>query len=204
MQLLHEVMRMDRLQQQIAFLVEIDKLKTIIRQSFLTDGSRRENDAEHSWHLAIMALILSEHSNCPNLDILKVVKMLIIHDLVEIDAGDTFAYDEKGYEDKELREREAAKRIFGMLPTDQGNEYYDLWLEFEKRESTESKFANVIDRLQPILQNYYSKGKSWRTHSIHKEQVLKRVEFFKECSEPLWDFVERLINDAAEKNFLLS
>jgi len=194
---------MDRLQKQIAFLVEIDKLKTIIRQSFLTDCSRRENDAEHSWHLAIMAMILSEHADHPTLNILKVIKMLIIHDLVEIDAGDTFAYDETGYQDKETREHEAAKRIFGMLPDDQHSEYYQLWLEFEKKETIESMFANVIDRLQPILQNYYSNGQAWKAHCIRRDQVLKRVEFFKDCSDSLWNFVQQLIDDAVKKEFLL-
>ena len=193
-----------RLQKQMEFIIEIDKLKTIIRQSHIIDCTKKENDAEHSWHIAVMALILSEHANFKNIDILKVIKMLLIHDLVEIDAGDTYAYDEKGHEDKREREEIAAKRIFGLLPKDQGKEYYKLWLEFEDLKTKESRFASALDRIQPILLNYHAQGKSWKEHQVSKQMVIKRNEYTKDGSRKIWRYIEKILEDATEKGYLIN
>ncbi|GAX91195.1 phosphohydrolase [Effusibacillus lacus] len=191
-----------RLARQIEFLMEIDKLKQIFRQSFLTDKTRNENDAEHSWHLAMMAIVLSEYANQPDLDLLRVVKMLLIHDIVEIDAGDTFAYDVKGYEDKEERELQAADRLFNLLPPDQAEEIFALWREFEERKTPESSYANALDRLQPMLQNYFSEGQSWRRHNLTSDRVLERNSSIREGSETLWDFAREMIRSAVDKGYL--
>ncbi|WP_096183052.1 HD domain-containing protein [Effusibacillus lacus] len=182
--------------------MEIDKLKQIFRQSFLTDKTRNENDAEHSWHLAMMAIVLSEYANQPDLDLLRVVKMLLIHDIVEIDAGDTFAYDVKGYEDKEERELQAADRLFNLLPPDQAEEIFALWREFEERKTPESSYANALDRLQPMLQNYFSEGQSWRRHNLTSDRVLERNSSIREGSETLWDFAREMIRSAVDKGYL--
>lgn len=192
---------MDKLKQQISFIVEIDKLKNIYRQSYLTDKSRHENDAEHSWHLAIMAFLLAEHAD-EQVDILKVIKMVLMHDLVEIDAGDTYCYDEKAKQDKREREEECAKRIFKMLPDEQCKEMYELWEEFELMETAEAKYAAALDRLQPVLLNYISEGKSWREHGICIDQVLERNGRIKDSSKKIWEFVEELLHDAVKKGYL--
>lgn len=166
----------ERLMKQMDFIIEVDKLKSIYRQTTLIDKSRHENDAEHSWHLAMMALLLSEYADRDNIDLLKVIKMVIIHDLVEIDAGDTFAYDLDGYKDKEEREKKAANRIFGLLPKDQFEEIYNLWQEFEEAQTDEAKFAVALDRTQPMLHNYYTDGGTWKEHNVTLGQVLKRFE----------------------------
>ncbi len=194
--------RLDRLERQIEFILEIDKLKTIFRQSFLTNGSRHENDAEHSWHLAMMILLLSEHANDQNIDAARAMKMVLIHDIVEIDAGDTFAYDEEGHRDKEERERAAAKRLFGLLPEDQGQELQRLWEEYEEQKTPEARFAGALDRMQPILQNYFCQGRSWKQHQIRREQVVERNQRMREGSETLWRFTEKLIDDAVDKGYL--
>lgn len=194
-------MNIERLQQQIQFIVEVDKLKTVLRLSYLIGGSRRENSGEHSWHLTVLALILAEHAN-EKIDLLRVLKMLIIHDIVEIDAGDTSVYDKAGYLTKAAREIEAADRIFNLLPPDQAAELRALWDEFELRESSEAKFAATLDRLIPILQNYHNKGKSWREHGVTGDMVLKRNEFMKEGSEALWEYTEAFIREAIEKEYM--
>ncbi|NLM10505.1 MAG: HD domain-containing protein [Clostridiaceae bacterium] len=192
---------MDKLKQQISFIVEIDKLKNIFRQSYLTDKSRHENDAEHSWHLAIMAFLLAGHVD-EGIDILKVIKMVLMHDLVEIDAGDTYCYDEKAKQDKREREEKCAERIFKMLPEEQCREMYELWEEFERMETAEAKYAAALDRLQPVLLNYFSEGKSWKEHGICIEQVIERNSGIKNCSPKLWKFVEELLHDAVKKGYL--
>lgn len=194
-------MTSNRLEEQIRFLMEIDKAKSVLRQSVLTDKSRRENDAEHSWHLAVMALILREYANEP-VDLLRVIKMLLIHDIVEIDAGDTFAYDDAAHADKDEREKAAAERIFGMLPPDQGEELRSLWEEFERRETAEARYAAALDRLHPMLQNYYSQGFTWRRHRITKEQAINRNASIQEGSAALWRFARALIDQAEEKGYL--
>lgn len=193
----------ERLNRQMAFIMEIDKLKSVLRQTMLTDKSRNENSGEHSWHLAVMALFLSERANSHSLDVSRVIKMVLIHDLVEIDAGDTFAYDVKGHEDKEEREEAAAARIFGLLPEDQRDELFALWREFEARQTEESKFAAALDRLHPMLHNYYTEGAAWRKHGITSAQVYARNRHIAEGSALLWQFAEKLIRSAVEKGYLL-
>jgi putative hydrolase of HD superfamily len=160
----------ERLTQQIAFIVEIDKLKAIMRRSYLINGERLENTAEHSWHLAMLALILAEHAN-KEVDVLHVLKMVIVHDIVEIDAGDTFLFDTVGALDKAAREQVAADRLFGLLPKDQADELRQLWNEFEAHETAESHFANALDRLIPLLINYGSGGRTWQENGIISSQI---------------------------------
>lgn len=191
----------DRLKKQLEFMLEIDKMKNLYRQTYVLHEDRKENDAEHSWHLAIMAFLLSEYANY-SIDVLKVIKMVLIHDIVEIDAGDTYCYDDKGYTTKAEREETAAQRIFGILPDDQRREFYDLWREFEDSKTNEARFSAVLDRLQPLMLNYTKKGISWQEHGIYKEQVLNRnKEYFKEADE-LADVIKEVINDAAKKGWL--
>ena len=193
---------MERLKQQISFILEIDKLKTIYRQSLITDKSRYENDAEHSWHLAIMAFLLAEHVE-EEVDILKVIKMVLMHDLVEIDAGDTYCYDEKAKLDKREREEKCAKRIFEMLPKEQCQMMYDLWEEFELMETPEAKYAAALDRLQPVLLNYTADGKSWKDHGIFLDQVIERNGRINDSSEKIWKYVEDLLQDAVKQEYLM-
>ena len=176
---------MERLGKQIQFIIEVDKLKNVLRQSWLTDKSRRENSAEHSWHLTVMTLVLAEHANEP-VDVLRVLKMLIIHDIVEVDAGDTMAYDTVGNADKEERERAAAERLFGLLPPDQTAEIQALWAEFEAGETPEARFAVAMDRFQPMLHNYQTQGKSWQHNNITSDRVLTRNRNVADGSETLW------------------
>lgn len=156
-----------RLKKQIAFLIEVDKVKNIFRQTYLADGKRKENDAEHSWHLALAAVLLKEHM-AEDVDLGRVMTMVLIHDLVEIDAGDTYAYDMEGAATKREREVKAAKRIFGILPEDQGIYFRELWDEFEEYETADAKYAHLLDNFQPLLLNDASEGKSWEEHGVHK------------------------------------
>lgn len=190
-----------RLADQVAFLLEIDKLKQVYRQTYLLDASRKENDAEHSWHLAVMALLLQEYT-LQELDLLKVLKMVILHDLVEIDAGDSFCYDDEANCSKAAREERAADRLFSLLPGDQGREFRRLWEEFEVRESPEARYAAALDRLQPLLHNYHTRGKSWREHGVTRDQVLQRNGHIEEGSPALWAYAARLIQDAVDKGYL--
>ena len=182
----------ERLEQQIDFIREIDKAKSIWRQTYISDGTRRENDAEHSWHMAVMAFLLSEHANS-DIDVLKTIKMILIHDIVEIDAGDTYAYDEKAHETKKERECAAADRLFGILPKDQGELLRSLWDEFEANETPEARFAHSLDNLQPILLNDASDGLAWREHGVHSSQIYKRNEITELGSKTLWNYVDGLI-----------
>lgn len=192
----------ERLKKQIDFIVEVDKLKSIYRQTTLIDKSRKENDAEHSWHLSIMALLLSEYADNKDIDLLKVIKMVIVHDLVEIDAGDTFAYDVEGYKDKEERENRAANRIFGLLPKDQFNEIYNLWQEFEIGETNEAKFAGALDRIQPMLHNYYTNGGTWKEHNVKSDQVLRRCEGIFKGSKTLGEFAQDIIDESIKRKYI--
>ena len=191
----------DRLEEQLKFIQEIDKVKGILRQTVILDGSRRENDAEHSWHLATLAMILQEHA-VESVDLIKVIKMLLIHDLVEIDAGDTFAYDEVGALDKAERERKAADRIFYLLPDEQAREIDQLWTEFEARESVEARYAAALDRFQPLMHNYLTEGKAWRKHGIRKAQVMDRNRHIAEGSPALWKVAKRMIDESVERGDL--
>jgi putative hydrolases of HD superfamily len=182
----------DRLQQQIDFIVEMDKLKQIFRQSYLVDQSRRENDAEHSWHLALMALLLAEYAAEP-VNLFRVVKMVILHDLVEVDAGDTCFYDEQGTKDKAEREQKAADRIFSMLPAEQGVDLRAAWEEFEAKQTAEARFAAALDRLEPLLLDTYNKGDGWHKHGMTLEKVLERNRHIAKGSPALWEFAQGLI-----------
>lgn len=183
----------DRLSRQIAFLIEADKLKGIIRRTPLVDSSRQENSAEHSWHLALAALLLREHVPF-EFDLLRALEMLTVHDLVEIDAGDTFAYDAAGQVTKAERERVAAERIFGLLPPDQASRLHALWEEFEAQRTPAARVANAMDRLQPLLQNAYSNGGSWRSHHLTRAQVLQRMAPIETTLPEVWPFVVELID----------
>ena len=195
-------MNNNRLTQQIQFIIEIDKLKNILRQTLLTDESRRENSAEHSWHLAMMAILLSEYAPSKDVDLLRVIKMLLIHDLVEIDAGDTFCYDLQANQNKAAREVQAATRLFGILPEDQGIELQELWQEFEAQQTTEAQFAAALDRLQPLLHNQQTRGGTWRIHGISRDQVLQRMYPVKNGAPALWQLVEKVIEDAVAAGYL--
>jgi putative hydrolase of HD superfamily len=188
-------------QKQMEFLIEIDKLKSIQRKTKLIHEDRLENDAEHSWHLAMMALVLQGHAN-KEINLFKVIKMLLVHDLVEIDAGDTFAYDEQGHTDKAEREQKAAERIFGLLPEEQAKELMELWVEFEERATPEAAFASSLDRLQPIIHNYHNDGASWRQYGITSGQVLKRNAGINEGSTKLWSYTQDIVQQAVDKGIL--
>jgi putative hydrolases of HD superfamily len=185
----------ERLAQQIRFIVEVDKLKEIFRQTLVINSRRPENDAEHSWHLCLIVITLAEHANWPQLDILRVLKMLILHDLVEIDAGDTFAYDTQAMASQHEREVVAADRIFGLLPPDQGREFRVLWDEFEARQTPEAKFAAAVDRFQPMLLNCRTEGAAWRKHGVTRDRVLARNSHIVEGSTALWDFAQKMIEE---------
>ena len=191
-----------RFKSQIEFILEADKLKKILRRTTLLDRSRRENSAEHSWHIALIVLVLSEYAEEDHLDLLQVIKLLLAHDLVEIDAGDTYCYDESGIQDQKEREIGAADRIFKILPEDQARLFRALWDEYEDRKTPESRFANALDRFQPLLHNYFTRGHTWRQQGIQKKQVLSRMQPVDEGSSFLWDYVSNLIDDAVEKGFL--
>ena len=194
-------MNMDRFEKQIAFLKEIDKIKNIFRQTRLLDDSRYENDAEHSWHLALMAFTLAEHANSARIDIGKVVKMVLIHDIVEIDAGDTFLYDAGRQAEKQIKEQKAAHRIFGLLPDDQKSAFLALWEEFEARESPEAKFAAALDRLEPCIQNAATHGHAWQKHGISRQQVEAANKPIADGSERMWDYVRQLIAEVDRQKF---
>lgn len=188
-----------QLVQQLRFLIEADKVKAILRKSKLFDGSRFENDAEHSWSIALMAVLLREHANFPvNLE--KAITMLLIHDIVEIDAGDSFLYSSERA-DAHARERQAAQRIFGMLSPAQRDHFLALWEEFEARESNEAKFASVFDRMEPILQNYVNEGFTWKQNHVTYEMVLAKNGHIADGSQVLWEFVRCVLDDARRKGF---
>ena len=180
---------MDRLQQQFNFLLEIDKEKDIGRQTYLSHGLRKENDAEHSWHMAVMALVMAEHSN-EDIDLLRTVSMILVHDLVEIYAGDTYAYDAEGNADKREREVAAADKLFSFLPDDQRDKFRGLWEEFEKGETAEAKFAASMDRIQPLMLNNASGGRSWKEHDVKASQVYGRNVKTANGSKALWDYAD--------------
>jgi putative hydrolase of HD superfamily len=190
-----------RLKTQINFLLEIDRLKSILRRSILLNGERRENDAEHSWHLALCAIILSEYAK-EKINVLRVIKIVLLHDLVEIDAGDTFLYDEEAKKTQKERELKAAERIFNLLPGDQACEFRQLWEEFEARNTPESRFAAALDRIQPLLLNYNTEGRMWRDHQVRHPDVIKRNRHMGEGSRELWEYAKSLIDDALDKKWL--
>ena len=192
----------NRFIQQMQFIYEIDKVKSILRKTKILDSSKYENDAEHSWHLAMMTLVLGEYANI-EIDQLKVIKMVLMHDIVEIDGGDTIVYDIVASE-KEVEEKACAKRIYGMLPQDMRDEFYDLWCEFEARQTPEAKFAAAIDRAEPILQNYFTNGHSWVEHGIKKSQVLAVNGYkIKEGSEMFWQFIQGILEECEIEGYFV-
>lgn len=188
-----------RLHQQIKFILEIDKLKKVLRQTYVLQEPRRENSAEHSWQLAVMATLLTEYCTAP-VDVQHVIRMVLVHDIVEIDAGDTYCYgDQSGKSD---REEAAAQRLFGLLPHDQAEEMAALWREFEARQTMEARYAAALDRLMPVLLNYHTEGQSWREHGVTKDQVIARNQHIAEAAPELWAFTRNLIEDAVKKGYL--
>lgn len=193
-----------RLQQQIEFILEIDKLKQVMRRTQLLDKSRTENDAEHSWHLAMLAMVLAEYAD-PEVNINRVISMLLIHDLVEIDAGDTFLYDESFTASlKAERELNAAERIYNLLPEDIKLKLMNLWKEFEERKTADAKFAAGLDRLQPLLHNYFTGGGAWAVHNVTAEKVMSKKHLIQEASEVLGKLAEDYISDAVNRGDLKS
>ena len=184
-----------RLKQQIQFIAEVDKLKEIFRQTINTQSRRAENDAEHSWHLCLCVVVLAEHANESSLDVLRVLKMVIIHDLVEIDAGDTFAYDTAAMVGQHEREAIAADRIFGLLPADQAREFRALWDEFEEKQTAEARFAAAVDRFQPMLLNCLTQGSAWSRHAITHDRVVARNRHIADGSTELWRFAEQMLSE---------
>ena len=191
----------ERLKKQLDFLLEIDKEKEIYRQTHILGGKRRENDAEHAWHMAIMAFVLQEYAN-ETVDVLRVMKMVLMHDLVEIYAGDTYAYDEGGKETQRERELAAADRIFGMLPEDQGEEFRSIWDEFEEKKTPEAKFARMLDNYQPLSLNNANQGGDWRAHNVARSQVEKRNEISKEGSQVMVQVITDIIEENVRKGNL--
>lgn len=196
-----DIMTTEILLKQIDFIKEIDKIKYIQRRTKLFNSDRRENDAEHSWHLAMMAIVLSEHSDY-EIDLLKVIKMVLIHDIVEIDAGDTFIYDQNKNHENTEEELKSAKRIFGILPKEQAEEFIRIWTEFEEGKSNEAKFARTMDRLEPLLQNVSNDGGTWKEFGVKYQTVYDKKKVIKNGSTELWKFAKNLINDSVEKGVL--
>jgi putative hydrolase of HD superfamily len=190
-----------RLEKQLNFIIEIDKVKKIIRKSKLFDGTRFENDAEHSWTICIMAILLKEYSNF-HINIERVIVMLLIHDIVEIDAGDTFLYSSER-NNVQNNEKKAAERIFGLLDNDQKDYFLNIWNEFEEKETNEAKFAAIFDRLEPLLQNYITEGYTWKKYNITHEMVIENNKHIEKGSKEIWEFVLKLLDKAVEKGYLL-
>jgi putative hydrolases of HD superfamily len=193
----------DRFKRQVEFLLEIDRLKLILRRTILLDRSRRENSVEHSWHIALSASIFSEYAAGDGIDLCRVIRMLLVHDLVEIDAGDTYCYDEQAKVDQCQRECQAARRIFGLLPADQAAAFRALWDEFEEGETPEGRYARAMDRFQAFLHNYFTQGRVWRQHGIRRHQVIQRMQPVESGAPRLWEYVQTLMDDAVQKGFLL-
>lgn len=193
-----------RLRKQFDFIEEIDKEKLIGRQTYISDGIRKENDAEHAWHMAIMTVLLSEYAN-ETIDVLKTMTMLLIHDIVEIDAGDTYAYDEEGKKTQRKREEAAAERIFGLLPDDQEEKFMSIWEEFEEGVTPEAKFAHTMDHIQPLMLNAKTDGKSWVEHGVALSSILRRNENTKEGSKELWEYAKNnFIRPNVEKGRIIN
>ncbi|WP_318347556.1 HD domain-containing protein [Aquipluma nitroreducens] len=195
-------MQTEYLLKQISFIKEIDKLKYIQRKTKLFNSDRPENDAEHSWHLAMMTIVLAEHSDNP-IDVLKVLKMVLIHDIVEIDAGDTFIYDSTKSHTNTDEELIGAKRIFGLLPTEQAEEFIAIWKEFEESVTDEAKFAKSMDRFEPLLQNTSNNGGTWREFNVPYQKVYDKKKVIKDGSTTIWNYAENLINESVDRGILI-
>lgn len=191
----------ERMDQQLKFTAEIDKMTSVLRRTMLIDKSRRENDAEHSWHIAVMAMLFSEYAKDP-VDIGRVVQMCVVHDLIEIIAGDTFVYDANANEDKEAREQLAADKLFAMLPDDQGKMIRSLWDEFDAMETADSKYAACMDRLQPFYHNTLTDGHTWVEGNANREVVEKRMAIVKEFMPDVYQWMDKNMDSAIEKGWL--
>ncbi|ASM97358.1 HD domain-containing protein [Vibrio vulnificus] len=193
---------MERLNKQLALLMELDKLKSVLRRTRVKSADKRlENSAEHSWHVALMALLMEEHAN-ESVNICRVVKMLLLHDVVEIDAGDTFVYDAVASKQQAEKELAAAQRLFGMLPADQGEELLQLWLEFEAAQTADAKFGKALDRIIPMLLNYHNQGQSWQEHGVTRQQALTVNQKIDLGSHVLWDKAQEIIEQATQNGWL--
>jgi putative hydrolases of HD superfamily len=191
-----------RLERQLAFIQELDRLKGVLRQTRVLDGARQENSAEHSWHLALCAMVLADHAPAGT-DLLRVLRMVLVHAVVEIESGDAFAYDAAANEGKEEREQRAAERIFGLLPGDVGDELRALWMEFERGDTPDARFAVALDRFQPLLLNFNGQGGSWKYHAVTHDRVLVRMAPIQEGAPGLWPLVLRLLDEAVARGYLL-
>lgn len=195
-------MDVNRLEQQMRFLVEVDKMKSVYRRTILIDKTRRESDAEHSWHFALMAMLLAEYADPEKVDCARVIRMALVHDLIEIYAGDTFAYDVQGNQDKRQRETEAADKLFALLPEDQAAEIRALWEEFDAMETPDALYAAAIDRLQPFLNNYLTQGHTWGLGGVKSAQVYERMDPIRVALPEVWPFVDKMIQESIEKGYL--
>ena len=195
-------MDVNRLEQQMRFLVEVDKMKSVYRRTILIDKTRRESDAEHSWHFALMAMLLAEYADPEKVDCARVIRMALVHDLIEIYAGDTFAYDVQGNQDKRQRETEAADKLFALLPEDQAAEIRALWEEFDAMETPDAQYAAAIDRLQPFLNNYLPQGHTWGLGGVKSAQVYERMDPIRVALPEVWPFVDKMIQESIEKGYL--
>ena len=192
----------ERLARQLDFIAEIDEAKKIVRNTVLMDASRKETDAEHSWHMAVAALVLKEYMNDPDVDMGKVVTMALIHDIVEIDAGDVYAYGNADREEQAEKEKLAAERIFGILPDEQGLEFLDIWHEFERGETPEAKSAQALDSFMPMYHNYRTRGVQWKRRNVTRENVLSRNRKIEQASKQLWEYIVMITDDAVKKGYL--
>lgn len=195
-------MDVNRLEQQMRFLVEVDKMKSVYRRTILIAKTRRESDAEHSWHFALMAMLLAEYADPEKVDCARVIRMALVHDLIEIYAGDTFAYDVQGNQDKRQRETEAADKLFALLPEDQAAEIRALWEEFDAMETPDAQYAAAIDRLQPFLNNYLTQGHTWGLGGVKSAQVYERMDPIRVALPEVWPFVDKMIQESIEKGYL--
>ena len=195
-------MDVNRLEQQMRFLVEVDKMKSVYRRTILIDKTRRESDAEHSWHFALMAMLLAEYADPEKVDCARVIRMALVHDLIEMYAGDTFAYDVQGNQDKRQRETEAADKLFALLPEDQAAEIRALWEEFDAMETPDAQYAAAIDRLQPFLNNYLTQGHTWGLGGVKSAQVYERMDPIRVALPEVWPFVDKMIQESIEKGYL--
>ena len=195
-------MDVNRLEQQMRFLVEVDKMKSVYRRTILIDKTRRESDAEHSWHFALLAMLLAEYADPEKVDCARVIRMALVHDLIEIYAGDTFAYDVQGNQDKRQRETEAADKLFALLPEDQAAEIRALWEEFDAMETPDAQYAAAIDRLQPFLNNYLTQGHTWGLGGVKSAQVYERMDPIRVALPEVWPFVDKMIQESIEKGYL--
>jgi putative hydrolase of HD superfamily len=191
----------ERLRKQFEFISEIEKLKIVYRQNTVYDKSRHENSAEHSWHIALMAFLLCEHSALEGVSVSRVVEMLLVHDIVEIDAGDTFLFDGNGNLDKEYREQKASERIFGLLPKDQAQRFVELWKEFDERKTADALFASALDNLQPVLNHYLTDGCGIKNHNLTVDEVIAKKEFISSASPELWEITLETIRKSEKAGF---